>query len=262
MFRIGRRASGAALGCGVLERDAGLDKRDILRRLVHEAATPYRNSGEFAWRFARGKLRLDPVFAGLLERGLVPADARVLDLGCGQGLLASWLMAARTAWQQGYWPAGWPEPPQMRSFQGIEWMPRDVARARQALAGAVQISCADISESDYGDADVVAIIDVLHYLDRARQDRVLAAVRAALAPGGLLLLRVGDAAAGTRFRLSRWVDSVVISFRGLGMRRLHCRSLREWEQCLRQLGFMIEIVPMSQGTPFANVLLIARVPGV
>lgn len=259
MFEGGRQAPAKVADLAAASPAGVTEQRALMRTLVRDASASYRGSGHFAWRFARGKLRLDPVFAGLLEHGLVPSNARLLDLGCGQGLLAAWLAAARSAWSRGEWPAHWPVPPELRSFHGIEWMPRDVARARRALADA-QITCADISESAYGEADVIAIIDVLHYLDRNRQERVLTAVRAALGPGGVVLLRVGDAAAGIRFRLSRWVDSIVISFRGLGWRRLHCRPVQEWECTLQQLGFETETWPMSQGTPFANVLLVGRVP--
>lgn len=57
--------------------------------------------GRFAYHFARGKLGGDPVFLALLERGLLSDRARILDLGCGQGLLAAWLLAARRQFESG-----------------------------------------------------------------------------------------------------------------------------------------------------------------
>src|SRR5580698_9496745 len=62
--------------------------------LLDTACEPYRNAGRFAYYFARGKLRADPVYRSILELGLLLGRARVLDLGCGQGLLAAWLQAA------------------------------------------------------------------------------------------------------------------------------------------------------------------------
>ena len=67
----------------------------LRKRLIDHASEPYRATGRFAYPFAGGKLGADPVFCGLLERGLVPRNARILDRGCGQGLLAAWLLAAR-----------------------------------------------------------------------------------------------------------------------------------------------------------------------
>jgi len=101
---------------------------------------------------------------------------------------------------------------------------------------------------------------VLHYMDYAAQDAVLARVRAALEPRGVLLLRVGNAAAGLPFQISRWVDHVVTVVRGHRPGPLYCRSVDEWLVALERLGFNVEGHPMSAGTPFANVLLVARLP--
>jgi SAM-dependent methyltransferase len=216
------------------------------RRLAEAASQPYRAAGRFAWRFARGKLGGDPVFRHLLEARLIAEGARVLDLGCGQGLLAALLRAAGT--------------PRIAGYRGIELMPREVARAERALGADCGVVRGDIRSAEYGAADAVVILDVLHYLPAADQDAVLARVRGALAPGGTLLLRVGDAAAGLPFRLSHWVDWTVALARGHGAVRFHCRSVAQWRAALEALGFTVRAEPMSRGTPFANVLLVARAP--
>jgi anti-sigma-K factor RskA len=106
----------------------------------------------------------------------------------------------------------------------------------------------------------VVILDVLHYMAPRDQDAVLARAREALAAGGVLLLRVGDAAAGLRSRLSNWVDWTVARARGHGAPRFHWRSVAQWRSALAALGFAVLAEPMSRGTPFANVLLVARLP--
>jgi len=40
--------------------------------------------------------------------------------------------------------------------------------------------------------------------------------------------------------------------------RIYCRSVPEWRALLQDVGFESEAMPMSAGTPFANVMLIAR----
>jgi hypothetical protein len=87
---------------------------------------------------------------------------------------------------------------------------------------------------------------------------VLQRIRDALPRSGLLLLRVGDADGGLRFRCSRWNDQVVMLMRGHGRALLHCRGVRAWRALLKDCGFDSAVLPMSHGTPFANVLLIAR----
>jgi SAM-dependent methyltransferase len=233
--------------------------------LVEAAAAYYRGAGHFAWHFARGKLKGDPAFAALLSQGLLNGRATVLDLGCGQGLLAAWLLAAhaRHASDEPHaWPHGWPAPPQLRSYTGIEINLREVTRARHAFmldpGSAVQIVHGDIRDVDYDPADAVVILDVLHYLDYSSQERVLQRVRAALAPQGVLLLRVGDAAGGARFRLSKAVDRTVVLARRGRWESLSCRPLRAWHELLSACGFSAHALPMSAGTPFVNVLLCAQ----
>jgi SAM-dependent methyltransferase len=232
----------------------------VIASLVDAASDPYRAAGRFAWHFARGKLGSDPAFAAILRRGLLEDSARILDLGCGQGLLASWLLAAQAARLAGRWPQEWPLPPASVELLGVEIDPQDVARARAALGGRARFVQGDIRHVDYGSVDAIVILDVLHYTDHASQEAVLERARAALGPRGLLLLRVGDAEGGAGFVFSKLVDRIVALARRHRLPRLTCRPAREWRSLLTRLGFLTEALPMSQGTPFANVLLVGRVP--
>ncbi|MBV9345484.1 MAG: class I SAM-dependent methyltransferase [Gammaproteobacteria bacterium] len=231
--------------------------------LVRAASAYYRPAGQFAWRFAGGKLRADPVFPALLEEGLLGESRTLLDLGCGQGLLAAWLLAARTCHaREGQWPAHWPPPPPLERYTGIEIHPQEVRRARAAFALdpglALQIVHGDIRDVDYGAPDAIVILDVLHYLDRAAQQQVLQRVRRALAPQGRLVMRVGDASAGFGCALSRAVDGTVALLRRRRWIRLQCRPVREWVELLERLGFAVRRRPLKGRTPFVNVLLIAQ----
>jgi SAM-dependent methyltransferase len=239
-----------------------------------EATAPYRASGRFAWHFARGKLGRDPVFRGMLERGDLPAAARVVDIGCGQGLLASLLHHCAQLQARGGWPAAWPVAAAAHAYTGIELMQRDVARAQAAIGSlplAPRFVCADMREAALPPCDVVVILDVLHYVDHAAQQQLLARVREALRAGanraqrsaghGRLLLRVGDAASTRGFAVSQWVDRVVTTVRGHRVPPTWGRPLAAWVALLQELGFTVRSVPMSQGTPFANVLLVADLAG-
>jgi hypothetical protein len=104
-----------------------------------------------------------------------------------------------------------------------------------------------------------AILDVLHYISVPEQNDLLARVRAALPASGSLLLRVGDAAARPGFLISQWVDALVTWIRGHRVLPQFGRPLSEWTAQLESLGFELRSQPMSQGTLFANVLLVAKV---
>jgi hypothetical protein len=64
-------------------------------------------------------------------------------------------------------------------------------------------------------------------------------------------------------RLARFLStrSRALLARHVGSRfgeRMHCRSAAQWTVELARQGFAVEAKPMSQGTPFANVLFVAR----
>lgn len=230
------------------------------QRLHDEATAPYRAAGRFAWHFARGKLGRDPVFRGMLERGDFKAGGRIVDIGCGQGLLASLLQRGAELTRQGQWPAGWPAAPVPTAYTGIELMPRDVRRA-EASVGALPLAprfvCGDMRHTPLPACDVVVILDVLHYVDHTAQEELLGRVRDALQPHGRLLLRVGDMDDARGFRISQWVDIAVTWVRGHRAPPTWGRSVAQWQATLQRLGFAVRAVPMSAGTPFANVLLVA-----
>jgi SAM-dependent methyltransferase len=233
--------------------------------LIEAASLCYRDGGRFGWHFARGKLAGDPLFTLILARGLLQGCPRILDLGCGQGLLAAWLLAARALHAgaaPGTWPREWPAPPLLTHYTGVEINPREAVRARAAGArlslAHFRIVEADVCHADYDQCDAIVIVDVLHYLDSASQQRVLAKARAALAPGGRLLLRVGDAAGGAGFTVSQVLDTVVALARRRRLMRLNSHSLHVWLQVLVHAGFCARVVDEIRGAAFSNVVLMAH----
>ncbi|MDM0013213.1 class I SAM-dependent methyltransferase [Variovorax sp. J22P168] len=240
-----------------------LSPDEAWRRVHEQASAPYRQAGRFAWHFARGKLGRDPVFRGLVGRGLIGADRRrVVDIGCGQGLFASLLVTLHAMHARGAWPASWDATPALTRYTGIELMPRDVARAETSighLQPKPEFICADMCTAELPPCDLVVILDVLHYVDLQAQEAVLRRVRDSLQPGGRLLLRVGDASSRRGFAISQWVDRTVTRVRGHRVSPTWGRTLQEWTQLLERLGFSVRNIPMSAGTPFANVLLVADI---
>ena len=103
----------------------------------------------------------------------------------------------------------------------------------------------------------MVVLDMLHYIDPTAQRTLLARAHAALVSGGTLLTRVADTAPGWRFRLTLVVDWLTAFARGIAWPELHCHPLDEWITLLEAVGFSVVAQPMSEGTPFANVLLVA-----
>ncbi len=235
----------------------------FLPTLLDDASRPFRAGGRFAYHYARGKLSSDCIFREFLKRGTFPASGHFLDLGCGQGSLFSWLLAARALYEKGQWPSDWAPAPKPLKLRGYELMARDVERAARAFGlqhPMVDIRQGDMRQVDFGTVDVVTILDALHYIDYAYQENVLERVRAALPRGGLFVTRVGDAGAGLPYHLCNWVDHAVTFARGHRLTRLYGRPLAQWVDLLESLGFIVEAAPMNEGKPFANTMLVCRVP--
>ncbi len=141
------------------------------------AAARYRPAGRSPYYFARGKLSGDPVFAALLRDGRIHDDARIVDVGCGLGILAAWLAAAeicdpRSASE---WPQTWAAPPKtgrcvdsicVRGGRGRE-------RALSDLGNRVALNVGDARVVTLPACDAVVMLDVLHYMDRDAQQALL-----------------------------------------------------------------------------------------
>ena len=220
--------------------------------LIEETARRYLESGMFHWEFVRGKLRHDPVYLRLLQRGLLPEEGRLLDLGCGRGILLSLLVTARDRH-----PEGWP-PPSRLELVGIETSLKAATAARNALGAQADIRVADLADAPLPSARAALLLDVLHYLPAAAQEDLLARVAAALEPGGVLLVRDADAAAGWRFTATRIQERACALARRHWQQRFHYRGAAQWRRLLEATGFQVEVEPMAEGTPYANVLLVAK----
>jgi SAM-dependent methyltransferase len=228
------------------------------RALIAAVARRCGAAGPAARYFARGKLGHDPIYFALLRRAALPDPLRLVDLGCGQGILLALLVEARDRARAGDWPGDWPAPPSVLALRGIERWPAELRRARIALGEEAEIEAGDLRDAPIPACDVVTGIDVLHYLEPDAQDALLARVHAALAPGGQLILRVGDGSAGLRGLLTRMGDRLGALTKGGRAGPMYVRSIPDWLTALEKHGFEARAEPMAEGTPFANVWIVAR----
>ena len=232
-----------------------------IEALLEESACHYLKPGMLHWEFVRGKLRHDPVYFNLLRRGFLPSQGKLLDLGCGRGIVFALILGAREQWAKGKYPEGWAPPPPRLTFYGIEGRPKVAEAAREALEDRAEIETGDLRTIDYPQADAILLLDVLHYLPAADQEAVLAKAVSVLHPGGVLFLREANAAAGWRFTATRVQERFSALLRRHWRQRFHYRSAEEWGDLLKGLGLTVDAQPMGMGTPYGNVLVVGRKRG-
>lgn len=223
-------------------------------RIIDDASRRYLESGVRHWEFVRGKMRHDPVYF-MLHDHLEGTGGTILDLGCGRGIALALLDATRN--ERG--AAGTIAP---RKLLGVDCNPKVTRVARAALGENASIEERDLADFQPPAADVVLLLDVLHYLDAAVQEQVLDRACHSLRPGGLLFMREPDAASGVKFFVTRTAERTMSILRGRLRQRFHYRSGAEWHALLRGHGLTVAASGAAQGTPFANVLIEGRAPAV
>lgn len=201
----------------------------------------YRPAGRFRQGFAAGKVKHDPIFWMLAER--LPKTGRLLDIGAGEGLLASYLRAYGSD----------------LVVTGIDIDEQRIATARLVADDRMRFDVADGQDAPLPTADVVTCIDVLHYLPFERQDALVARMCAALAPGGHLYIRDPERSRGFAAWWTETWERVFVAIgrhRGEGVRVRGSAALAE---VLRR--HLVDVRVERAGTgPFANVLLSGRKP--
>jgi 2-polyprenyl-3-methyl-5-hydroxy-6-metoxy-1,4-benzoquinol methylase len=129
----------------------------------------------------------------------VPPEARILDIGCGQGLLVYALNSF------GY-----------RRVQGI-----DLSEQQVAVGQEYGLSCRavdrdyifDLAKTAPATFDLIFLMDVLEHMDKGEQLRTLAAASELLVPSGRLILSVPNANAsfGLRWRYIDWTHETAFT---------------------------------------------------
>jgi uncharacterized protein (DUF2062 family)/trans-aconitate methyltransferase len=216
--------------------------------LIAAAAATYLRIGVQPWKAANAKLRFDPVYRESIRGVQWPSEGRVLDLGCGRGLMLSVL--ARHLEERGAGAA--------LQLHGIEYRPRMVRLARLALGSRATVEQADLMTCPLPPSRVAMLFDVLHCLPESAQENLLARLQTSVEPGGYLLLREADAAGGAGFTAVSVCNRIVALAQGRWERRFHFRTAEGWVGLLARFGFSAEVVPANEATPFANVLITAR----
>jgi uncharacterized protein (DUF2062 family)/2-polyprenyl-3-methyl-5-hydroxy-6-metoxy-1,4-benzoquinol methylase len=258
---IGSFAVGAVLGTlgAAFTYSVTRSQDEFFVALVERAADRYLGESLLAWEYGRGKLFRDPIYKTLVCDGGMPSGGTLVDVGCGQGLMLSLLVAAADT-PDAEWPANRPDPPHFDRLIGVELRPKVARLAQQALGDRAEISSEDATASDFTRFNVALIVDVLHMMPAARQAELIRRLKTRLDPNGLVLIREADASAGWRFAIVRSVNWIQAARQGNWRAPFHFRSREGWLALLTECGLIAEVVAQEGAGRLGNVLFRARLP--
>ena len=199
----------------------------------------------YPYYYTLGKLRTDPLYPGVLE-ALRGCDTPMLDLGCGLGLLAHALR----------------HDGQRMAYLGVDL---DTGKLRRAGTAAARAGLVDVrfEQVDLGGAQPthvgsVALLDVLHYLPRDAQAKVLERAAAAVAPGARLVIRSGLGDASRRDRITHATDWIGHLSGWMQTNPRHYPTRAFLEEGLQAAGLPPGFRPLYGNTPFNNWLVVAE----
>jgi 2-polyprenyl-3-methyl-5-hydroxy-6-metoxy-1,4-benzoquinol methylase len=195
--------------------------------------------------YVRGKLRSDPAYRAVLVE-LERRPQPVLDIGCGLGLLSFFLR------RNGF----------TERIRGVDSDAEKIARAAQIAAreydAGLEFSVGDAREvaADFG---AVVMLDVLHYLEEASQERLLEGLASRVPPGGVVVIRTALADGSLRYWVTYLEEIFVRAIRWIrGGGAINFPTQEGVASIFRRAGFEEEIRPLWGRTPFNSYLLVFR----
>jgi predicted exporter/SAM-dependent methyltransferase len=197
------------------------------RKHARRVLARYRRLEGYVRAFAFFKMRLDPMFPRLAS--ILPHPRTILDIGCGYGIPAAWLLEIN---------------PAARVF-GIDPDPDRIRLASRVIGGRGRMEVGKAPDLPAAPpADGVLLLDVIHMLDDGDLALTLARIAGALEEDGILVLRAIVPAfpkPSAERRFEEW------RLRGSGG-RARFRTEEEIRRAVEEAGLRLHTVePMSPG---------------
>ncbi|KKS12695.1 MAG: MCP methyltransferase, CheR-type [Candidatus Daviesbacteria bacterium GW2011_GWB1_41_5] len=172
---------------------------------------------------------------------LVPKNAKIVDVGCGEGILDNFLALGSRD----------------RRILGF-----DINRERLSVANRkvsnTQFRYGDATKSTIPSCDVIIFFHVLHHFNSYKeQEIVLRKCYKALGKGGKLLIVEVEIKPSLKYWICWFFDFFIVPwvFEKKLWAPAFFRRSKDWKKFLDKLGFHCKIIPAEAGRPFSNVIL-------
>jgi 2-polyprenyl-3-methyl-5-hydroxy-6-metoxy-1,4-benzoquinol methylase/uncharacterized protein (DUF2062 family) len=219
-------------------KDTGLDPQ-VFADAIHNTRLRYTSARAADRHYVANKLRFDPIVRIIYELKSHLGD--VVDVGCGRGQLGLALH----------------ELSRTHRLTGFDWDERKVETARLAAGKDAHYTTEDVQAAPIPEADTILIVDVLHYLPAASQDKLLGRAAASLRPGGTLIVRDVDARRTLSSLFAQLCERVSIYLKVNRGDQLTFSSRQRHSDALRSHGLHVYDTITMPGLLLDNVLLLA-----
>jgi 2-polyprenyl-3-methyl-5-hydroxy-6-metoxy-1,4-benzoquinol methylase len=204
----------------------------------------FRGGGPLVQLYLRVKLRICPVRR---FETFVPPRGAIVDLGCGNGLMAALFMLGSDE----------------RRVTGFDLDPQKVETARR-LKGrwpTLEFHEADLTSLHIPRAEVVTIVDVLYLIHYGQQDEILKKCGEALGPGGVLLLKDMDTRPRWKYAWNYFQETLAVKIMGFTLGgQFYFRPEADYRKTLEGLGFQVETVRLDKHYWYPHILYLCKKP--
>lgn len=171
----------------------------------------------------------------------VPKEGKILDIGCGYGLLANYL--ALTS--------------KKRDITGIDLSEKRIDIARKSIFHRQKISfhCKNVVDLQIGEYRAMIMSDFLHHIDYGIQEELLRLCYQKLQPGGLLLIEEVDDSPFWKYWLT-YITDVLLNIGD----DLFFRNRDSYKELLCRIGFEVHMKEANKNIPWSDILYICKKP--
>ena len=171
---------------------------------------------------------------------LLPTRGKILDLGCGEGLLSNYLAIASL----------------QRKIFGIEIASERLMRAKKGIKNA-SFSVGDIIKVPYPKSDAVVLFHVLHHLSsKNAQEEVIKKAKDSLEKKGKLIIVEVHVKPTIKYLAAWFADHFLVPwvFEKRFYTKAYFRKEKDWLNLLKRIGFKVQAKEETSGRPFPNII--------
>ena len=169
----------------------------------------------------------------------IPKKGRIIDVGCGYGLLANFLILRSSK----------------RDVTGVDLSEKRIGIAQKTTDNRKKIcfKLVNVLDLQLGKYCAMVMSDFLHHIDYEAQEELLTRCYQKITPGGLLIIEEVDNKPLWKYCFNTVVDRML----NIG-ERIFFRNQREFQELLERIGFQVSIKKAHKGLPLSDVIFICR----